>query len=86
MRDRTGNLRDFDAVCQPCTVEVRLPDAENLRFPLKPSERCAMQDAVSISFRRMPMVLGRNRILSVSSLQQEFIHKALCPGLREAAD
>ena len=68
VRDCAGNLRDFDAVCQPCAIEIRLADAEDLRFPLEPPECRAVQNPVPVSFSRMTMVLGGSWNFLISTL------------------
>jgi hypothetical protein len=68
VRDRAGNLRRFDAVSQARSIEVRLSYAKDLRFPLKPPERGAVQNAIPVSLGRMPMVFRGNRILVISPL------------------
>jgi hypothetical protein len=72
--DCPGDLRSFDTVGQARTIEIRLADAENLRFSLQPAKRSAMQDSVAISLCRVSMILGGSRIFVVSTLQQKIIH------------
>jgi hypothetical protein len=74
VRDGSGYLRRLDTVSQARAVKVRLPDAENLRLPLKSAECGAVKYAVTVSFGGMPMILGRGRALAVPALQQKIIH------------
>jgi hypothetical protein len=84
VRDCAGNLGDLDAVRQSRAIKICLPDAEDLRLPLQPSERRAVQDSVPVSFGRMTMVLAGRLALRVSTLQKKFIHKILDPLLHGA--
>jgi len=59
---------------QTRSIKIRLPDSEDLCLALEPAKSGAMQDAVPVSLRRMPMILGRGRALLVSTLKQEFVH------------
>ena len=74
MGNGPGDLGSLDAVSQACAIKIRLSDAENLGFSLKPAKRRAVQNAVPVPFRRMPMILGRRRAFLVSTLQQKFVH------------
>src|SRR5690606_6089794 len=46
---RTGNLRDLYAVCQPCAEQITFVIDENLGFVLKQPEGIAMDDTITIA-------------------------------------
>jgi hypothetical protein len=79
VRNCAGDLRHFDTVGQPCAIKVRLPDTEDLRFPLQPAESRAVQNAVPVSFSSVPVIFGRSRAFLIPALEEEFIHFCRLP-------
>jgi hypothetical protein len=77
MGDCPRNLRNFHAVRQAGAIEIRLPDTENLGFPLESAEGSAVQNPVPVSFRGVAVILGGNRALRVSTLQEKIVHNHL---------
>jgi hypothetical protein len=68
LRNSPRDLSNFNAVGQPSAIKIRLPDSEDLCLPLQPAKGCAVKHAIPIPFCCMPVVLGRSRILVVSTL------------------
>src|SRR6478752_2521998 len=65
-RNRAGNLRNLERVCEPRTVMIAGRREEYLRLVLQPPERLRMDDAIAIALKRRPHIIFSFRAKTAS--------------------